>query len=139
MNVLLDTNLLTRMAQPGHPHHRAALDAADALLLRGDRPCLVPQVLYEFWVVATRPAPQNGLGLSVAWAAAELARIRALFPLLHDSPAIFGEWGTARHHPRRGGQGGTRCPDRRGDDRARVDTPAHLQRRGFCPLPRNHN
>ncbi len=26
MNVLLDTNVVSRMAQPGHSHHRVALD-----------------------------------------------------------------------------------------------------------------
>lgn len=92
MNVLLDTNILSRLAQPGHVQHRAALDATDALQLRGDVLCLVPQVLYEFWVVATRPPAVNGLGLPVAVVAAELTRLKSIFPLLFDTPAIFGEW-----------------------------------------------
>jgi predicted nucleic acid-binding protein len=92
MNVLLDTNILARMAQPGHVQHQAALDATTALRLRGDVLCLVPQVLYEFWVVATRPAAANGLGFSVAFAAAELTRLRSIFPLLPDTAAIFPEW-----------------------------------------------
>jgi hypothetical protein len=48
MNVLLDTNILSRMAQPGHVLHQAAFDATAALRLRGDALCLVPQILYEF-------------------------------------------------------------------------------------------
>jgi predicted nucleic acid-binding protein len=92
MNVLLDTNILGRMLEPGHPQHRVAHDATDALVLRGDNLCVVPQVLYEFWVVATRPVAVNGLGLTVAQAAAELIRLRALFPLLADTPAIYPEW-----------------------------------------------
>jgi predicted nucleic acid-binding protein len=92
MNVLLDTNILARMAQPGHPQHRAASDAVDALVLRGDDPCMVPQVLYEFWVVATRPAAVNGLGLGVAQAAAEVTRLKALFPLLAETPAFYPGW-----------------------------------------------
>jgi predicted nucleic acid-binding protein len=92
MNVLVDTNVLGRMVQVGHPQHRPALDATSVLSRRGDTPVIVPQVLYEFWVVATRPATVNGLGLTAAQAAAELARLKTLFPLLADTPAIYPEW-----------------------------------------------
>jgi predicted nucleic acid-binding protein len=92
MNVLLDTNILGRMAEPGHPHHRPALDATAASKQRGDTPCVVPQVLYEFWVTATRPTAANGLGLSAAKAAVELAKLKGLFTLLPDSAAIYPEW-----------------------------------------------
>src|SRR5207248_10812662 len=34
MNTLLDTNILTRGAQPGHPMHAAAVDAVDVLAQR---------------------------------------------------------------------------------------------------------
>src|SRR5947209_3852504 len=90
MNVLLDTNILGRMVEAGHAQHATATDAA--LIARGDTPCLVPQVLYEFWVVLTRPLASNGLGYSPAQADAELTRLSALYPLLLDSPAIFTEW-----------------------------------------------
>jgi predicted nucleic acid-binding protein len=93
MNVLLDTNILTRMAQPGTEPSQIALDAVNALQLRGDTLSLVPQVLYEFWVVATRPAAVNGLGLTAPQADDELTRVLALFPLLiPDPPAILPEW-----------------------------------------------
>jgi predicted nucleic acid-binding protein len=93
MNVLLDTNILARMAQPGTAAYQSALDAVTALHVRGDVPCLVPQVLYELWVVATRPAAVNGLGFTPAQADAELARVLGLFPLFFpDTAAIFPEW-----------------------------------------------
>ena len=92
MNVLVDTNILGRLMEPGHPHHRAAGDAVDVLIGRGDSPCLVPQVCYEFWVVVTRPLANNGLGFTAARAGTELSRIRLLFPLLPDLPAVFPEW-----------------------------------------------
>jgi predicted nucleic acid-binding protein len=92
MNVLLDTNILSRMAQPGHVQHQAALDATTALRFRGDVLCLVPQVLYEYWVVATRPAAVIGLGFPVPVVAAELIRIMSFFPLLPDTATIFPEW-----------------------------------------------
>lgn len=92
MNVLLDANIPGRIAEAGHPQQQIAVDAVAALIRRGDSPCLVPQVLYEFWVVATRPIASNGLGLSVAEADAEISRLETLYPLFQDSPAIYPEW-----------------------------------------------
>src|SRR5262245_4277414 len=92
MNVLLDTNILGRMVETGHVQHRVAVDAVAALVSRGDTPCLVPQVLYEFWVVITRPVAANGLGYTASQADAELTRIVGLYPLLVDNSAIFPEW-----------------------------------------------
>jgi predicted nucleic acid-binding protein len=92
VNVLLDTNILGRLVEVGHPHHPVASDATDALRKRGDVPCLVPQVLYEFWVVATRAVSANGLGLSTSETLSELARLKTLFPLLPDTPAVYPEW-----------------------------------------------
>jgi predicted nucleic acid-binding protein len=92
MNVLLDTNVLARMTQPGFPAHRVATDACTNLQLRGDIPCLVPQVLYELWVVATRPTADNGLGLTASEAEVELTRVKKLFPLLADTAVIYAEW-----------------------------------------------
>ncbi len=106
MNVLLDPNILARMFQLGHVQHALALDAVDALTGRGDTPCLVPQVLYEFWVVATRPMASNGMGLSATATAAELTRLQQLFPLLADSAAIFPAWlGLVTRHAVLGKQG----------------------------------
>jgi predicted nucleic acid-binding protein len=92
MNVLLDTNILGRMAEAGHPQHQVALDAVNALVGWGNTPCIVPQVIYELWVVATRPVSANGLGLTPTQAAAELSRIKSLFLLPPDTPAIYAEW-----------------------------------------------
>jgi predicted nucleic acid-binding protein len=52
----------------------------------------VPQNLYEFWSVTTRPVAQNGLGFSSGQAAAALTRLKQLFTLLEDTPAILPEW-----------------------------------------------
>lgn len=64
MKVLLDTNVLLRLAVVSHPTHAEAVAAVYRIRQRGDQPAIVPQVLYEYWVVATRPTSQNGLGLS---------------------------------------------------------------------------
>ena len=66
MNVLLDTNVLARLLQPGPRLAQVAQQATGALRKRGDQPCLVPQNFYELWAVATRPAAANGLGLTIA-------------------------------------------------------------------------
>lgn len=92
MNVLLDTNIIGRMFQPGHAHHTIARTAVDSLVARGDTPCLVPQILYEFWVVATRPTSTNGLGLSPATASLEPNQLQQLFPLLLDGLSLFAVW-----------------------------------------------
>jgi len=44
------------------------------------------------WAVATRPIEHNGLGLSISAAAGELERIKAMFVLLPDTPAIYPAW-----------------------------------------------
>ena len=59
--------------------HLTANAAILALLARGDVPSVVPQVLYEFWVVSTRPVAVNGRGLDPVDVAAELATTRADF------------------------------------------------------------
>jgi predicted nucleic acid-binding protein len=92
MNVVLDTNILGRMAELGNPQCQLALDATDALRKRGDIPCVIPQVLYEFWVVATRPLAQNGLGLTAIQAEGELVRIEGMFPLMPETAAVYAEW-----------------------------------------------
>ena len=92
MRILTDTNVLTRLAQPAHRHHGVALQAVERLFARNDDPCIVPQVVYEFWAVATRPARANGLDMSGPQAQAEIAKARRLFPLLRDERAIFEHW-----------------------------------------------
>ena len=92
MKVLLDTNLLSRMAEPGHAHHQTALDATDWLGRQGHDLVLVPQVLYGFWVVCTRPLKVNGLGRTAVEAEAELAKFKSLFTILDESPLILPEW-----------------------------------------------
>ena len=90
--MLLDTNTLLRTLQPLHPQREIARVAIKALAARGRELHLVPQNLVELWVVATRPVSQNGLGLSIIDATAELMRLKSMFPLLPDTPAIYPVW-----------------------------------------------
>lgn len=72
--------------------HGEAQASVAALLSKKERLCLVSQNLYELWVVATLPAQQNGLGLSVTQAELELAKFKRQFPLFDDVPAIRPAW-----------------------------------------------
>jgi predicted nucleic acid-binding protein len=90
--VLIDTSTLLRTLQASHPQRETARVAIKALIARGRELHIVPQNLVELWVVATRPLSQNGLGLSTPEAAADLARLKSMFPLLADTPAIYPVW-----------------------------------------------
>jgi predicted nucleic acid-binding protein len=92
MNFLVDTNIATRLAEPGHAMHQAALDAVKLLVAQGHKLHIVPHTLYEFWVVCTRPTSVNGMGRTAAEAVAELASLKALFQWLDESAAVFGVW-----------------------------------------------
>jgi predicted nucleic acid-binding protein len=92
MQILIDTNVLLRSAEPGPVHVQCSVDAMDVLRSRGHELILVPQILSEYWSVATRPLANNGLGLSPAAAAVELATIRRLFRLFLDERGIYSAW-----------------------------------------------
>jgi len=53
---------------------------------------VTPQIVAEFWNVATRPIENNGLGLPHEQAREELARLEAFFVLLSESPEVYAEW-----------------------------------------------
>ncbi len=92
MSYLVDTNILTRLAESGHLMHQQAVDAVKRLVRQGHKLHIVPQNLYEFWVVCTRPTDVNGLGKTASEAAAELVNLKALFLWLDETPAVYGIW-----------------------------------------------
>ena len=92
MSFVVDTNALLRLVEPNHPMHISVLDALDILRRRGERLCIVPQNLIEFWAVATRPRTSNGLGMTFEEATDELTKLKSFFVLLLDGPALFSEW-----------------------------------------------
>lgn len=93
MLVLVDTNVLLRAATPAHSQHPLATKMLRASRQAGHDLCVVPQVHYEFWAVATRPLLQNGLGMTANTAAAHLRAVGPpLYRLLRDELAIYDEW-----------------------------------------------
>ncbi len=92
MTPVLDATVLLRLADPQSPLHAAAAAAVRTAAVAYGRPATVPQAVYEFWVVATRPLAQNGHGLTVPGCVARLDPLLARFPVLPDPPGLFGEW-----------------------------------------------
>ena len=90
--MLIDTSALLRTLQVRHPEYSAIKRALELLPEQGRSLHVVPQVLVEFWVVATRPLQQNGLGLTPLETIAEMDRIKAMFVLLPETPAIYPTW-----------------------------------------------
>lgn len=62
MKILGDANILIRTANPVDPEHQTSIDALRQLAVSGHELIVVPQVLYEYWVVATRPDCQQRSG-----------------------------------------------------------------------------
>lgn len=96
MIVLLDTNVVLRWVNPLDGRHAEIAAAIEAIRDAGHTPAVVPQVLYELWVVATRPTEANGLGKSSEETEETHALIaNTILPLLltlDDTPAILPAW-----------------------------------------------
>ena len=92
MRVVVDTNVILRATQLADPQHQTARSGLARLVGAGHELCLVPQILYEYWVVATRPISVNGLGLATAEAATKLAGLKASFRILRDERGLLEIW-----------------------------------------------
>jgi predicted nucleic acid-binding protein len=89
---LLDTNILLRASDPSQTNYELTLQAIATILEQGDECVPVVQVLYEFWVVATRPVAVNGLGWTAEQTMREVTDISDRFVLLDDLPLTFSNW-----------------------------------------------
>ena len=92
MIYLVDTNVLLRSIQQADPMHADAKRAAATLTRQDQQLSIVAQNLIEFWAVATRPAVNNGLALSIDDTAQHVAIFKRIFTLLPDTPEILPEW-----------------------------------------------
>lgn len=89
---LADTNILLRISQSNDPQYTTVRAALRNLRSEGARVCYTSQNLAEFWNVCTRPAAQNGYGLTVAETDRRARLVEATFQLLPDNAAIHTEW-----------------------------------------------
>jgi predicted nucleic acid-binding protein len=92
LSYTLDSNILLRSIEENHLQQDEALDLINRLVGRGVEVFLLPQSLYEFWVVATRLKKDRGLELSPAEAEAILTKFESAFPIKHDNQTVFKEW-----------------------------------------------
>lgn len=89
---LLDANILVRLCEPRHQQHKKLVKAIKFIDKAKDPCVLVPQALYEFWVVATRPVENNGLGHTPAVTKEKMDEFLHLFYLAKNELAIFDHW-----------------------------------------------
>lgn len=91
MAILLDTNVLLRLAQPQSPLASIAERAVRTLRRKRETLSIATQNLFEFWAVATRPQTGNGLGFTVQQASQEITRLKRFFEVLPEQP-LLAEW-----------------------------------------------
>jgi predicted nucleic acid-binding protein len=89
---LLDTNILLRMSKRDDPHHPMISGTLRVLAAKGARFCFTSQTLGEFWNASTRPADQNGFGLSTAETDRIASVIERDFQFLPDSRDVHDRW-----------------------------------------------
>ena len=70
------------------------LPSLSVLRTQGHSLSIIPQSVYEFWVVATRPIVNNGLGQSTVDCDRAVDGILATFPMIDDASGLFAEWRT---------------------------------------------
>jgi predicted nucleic acid-binding protein len=92
MEYLLDTNVLIALLNAESPARRLATNTIAQLSAAGDRCWLAPQVLVEFWAVATRPIAANGLNWTVEKTALQIQELLDSLPLLSETPELFRAW-----------------------------------------------
>ena len=92
MKYLLDTNILLRLVEINHPHHKIAIEALKKLRQQNHTFCVLLQNVSEFWNVCTRPADKNGLGFSISKTDLQLKRFERLFEVLPDTLDVYKNW-----------------------------------------------
>lgn len=89
---LLDTNILLRIADTSSPQHSIAIAAITHIFNQGNKCVITPQVLIEFWVVATRPVKANGLGWTPQATTTNIHQFITQFCLLPENKDVFTHW-----------------------------------------------
>ena len=92
MRLLLDTNVVLRTVNRDDALYGLVSGAVQTLLNQGHECVLVPQVVYEFWAVASRPAQVNGWGWSPSAVRTVINDLTQDWTLLHDTPEVFERW-----------------------------------------------
>lgn len=92
MRIALDTNIVLRTANTADAEHGRVRGLVETLTAAGNDLCVAPQVVYEYWVVATRPPDVNGLGLTPTDARLSIDRVLRAFRLVSEPPDLTARW-----------------------------------------------
>ncbi len=87
-HVFVDTNVLLTATTPARPLHRQARSVFEQWPLQGIQLFFSGQIVREYLVVATRPTPENGLGLTLHDGIANLEAFRRRCVLLDETRAV---------------------------------------------------
>lgn len=109
--ILLDTNILIHGNQDASPHFHTITERLIEFADSDEELVVCPQVLYEFYTVATRPVEaRGGLGISAEDALSQIQKFRSNYLFINDSEDLFSVWlqlieqygslGTAAHDTR---------------------------------------
>ena len=90
--ILLDTNILIRIANRNDPDYRLTLTAVAGCMRKGRQLFVAAQALQEFWATATRAKTKNGLAMTPSRADAFLQRFLTTFKRLPDHEGLFDAW-----------------------------------------------
>ena len=90
--ILLDTNIVLRSKQKGSSHYNEVTRNLIALAESDEELIICPQIVYEFYVVATRPIENNGLGLSSKIANTEIENLLETYRMLTENDQVFYNW-----------------------------------------------
>lgn len=92
MIYVLDANILVRLADTTDAMHATTEQATKSLRASGAVLRTLPQSLFEFWVVATRPREKNGIGLKVSDAETFIDLFVRLYWPIPDDPSLVTYW-----------------------------------------------
>jgi predicted nucleic acid-binding protein len=90
--ILLDTNILLRSKQASSEHFQFVTERLLEFVSQDENLVINAQVISEFYVVATRPAENNGLGLSSEIANREIDNLLNTYLFIDDNKLTFYHW-----------------------------------------------
>ena len=91
---LLDANVLVGLVAPNDWRFEFAHRAINVYEQQNAPMILIPQVIYEFWVIATKPkaAKNGGLGMTTKQARDRIDKFLSFTHFLEDGPKIYDIW-----------------------------------------------
>lgn len=92
MSIVIDNCILVRVADQDDTLHAKAVQSLKVLEGKREPLILIPQAVREFWVVATRPKENNGLGLMPQDAQQIVAGFERFLTFMADSPDVYQIW-----------------------------------------------